>query len=147
MTSTAPAVIDALVALAAGTPSGVQALDGPATQDLQEDVVIIGWSGVQGEPILFNTLTQAQLAAEPDRESYDVLSAISCWRGITDFKTVRDRAYELLGELRAGLADDPSLGGAVMEARISAADLTQDQTEAGALAELRFTVHVDAYTT
>jgi hypothetical protein len=145
MTSTVPAAIDALVALWRGALDGVQVADGEPIE-IENDLLVVGFIDVPGEAAVTSTRTREQLAAEPDRESYDITCLASSFSGVTDFKTVRDTAYGLVNTAAAALAGDDTLDGLVMQSRITADDLIQEQTEKGAVATVRFTVHVDAYT-
>ncbi|WP_395109785.1 hypothetical protein [Actinomadura sp. SCN-SB] len=142
--STVPAALDALVSgLTAAVPD-VQISDGqPITTEV--DVICIGFSGVAGEPGVESTRTREQLAREPDRESYDISCLASTFSGDTDAKAVRDRVYELLQAVADYLALNPTLGGVVMQTRLSAETYTPWQTDEGAIADIRFVIHVDAF--
>lgn len=143
--STVPAVLDVLVAGFTSALPGVQVVDGqPITTD--GDVVCVGFSGLAGEPAVESTRTREQLAVEPERESYDITCLASSWDGGTDARVVRDRAYELLDAVASWVAADRTLGGLVLSTRLSAESLIQEQTDQGAAATVRFTVHVDAFT-
>ncbi|WP_242890265.1 hypothetical protein [Actinomadura litoris] len=143
--STVPTALDALVTgLTAALPD-VQVVDGQPVST-EGDVICIGFGGVPGEPAVESTRTREQLAREPDREQYDIACLASSWSGDTDAKTVRDRAYELVDAAADVLAADDTLGGVVMEARITTDSLTQEQTAEGAVATVRFIVHADAFT-
>jgi hypothetical protein len=144
MTSTIPAVLDHLVARWTALLDGVQVVDGePITTE--KDVVCVGFTGDQGDPGVENTRTREQVAASPDRESYDVYCAIQVRRGSTQTSTVRDRAYAILGRLDADLAADQTLAGLAGLARLTSESLVQEQTDKGAMGTVRFTVHVDAF--
>lgn len=145
MISTVPAVLDALAARWAAALPDVQVSDGQPVAT-ENDLIAVGFNEVPGEPAVNSTRTREQLAAEPDRESYDVSCIASTFDGGTEFKPIRDRVYELVNAAATDLAEDDSLGGLVMQARVTADDLIQEQTEAGAVATVRFTVHVDAFT-
>ncbi len=149
--STIPACLDALVALARAALPDARVSDGQPFE-LALDMICIAFTGVRLEPSVYSTLTQEQMATDPSRESYDVVSLASSLRGdVTETgdvpaKPVRDRVFELVGAIAARLALDPTLGEVVMRARLSVVDFVQMQTDEGAAATLRFTVHVDAYT-
>jgi hypothetical protein len=145
MISTVPAVLDALTSRWAAALPDVQVADGQPL-DTQDDLIAVGCHDVPGEPAVDSTRTREQLAAEPDRESYDVSCLASSYSGVADFKTVRDRVYELANAAAAALADDDTLGGACMSARLISGDLIQERTDQGVVATVRLTVHVDAYT-
>lgn len=145
MISTVPTVLDALVALWSAALPGVQVADGQPL-DMQNDLIAVGFHDVPGEPAVNSTRTREQLAAEPDRESCDVSCLASSYSGVADFKTVRDRAYELVNAAASALADDDTLGGIAMDARLTSDDLIQERTENGVFATVRMVVHVDAFT-
>jgi len=143
--STVPGVLDALVALWGQALPGVQVADGEPV-NVADDVLVVGFTGVPDEPAVTSTRTREQMAAQPDRESYDITCLASSWSGTTEFKPVRVRAYELLSAAAGALAADPSLGGLVLQTRLSTEDVIQSQTDKGAVVTVRFTVHVDAFT-
>lgn len=149
--STIPAALDALVAAASQAWPDVQVLDGGPTTEVSDDVIAIGYSGSPSEADVRSTLTREQLDMQPDLESYDVSCMASAWRGDArrdgrpDAQTVRRRAFELLAGIRAELARDSRLGGAVMMARMSTLDMVADQTQAGPVCTVRFAVHIDAF--
>lgn len=149
--STVPAFLDAFVARAREALPDVQVIDShPGNRfAIEDDVIIVGFTGTPGEPAVTDTRTQEQVTRDPDRESYDVTSIVSAGTGDSDdvaVKEVRDRAYAFLGALARMLAGDPTLGGVVMSARITQDGLMQAITDMGAVATLQVTVHVDAYT-
>lgn len=145
-TSTIPACLDALVQAARSALPGVQVLDGQPAEELQPDVVMIGFTGQPSEAAITSTLTREVYARSPDREQYDIACLASSWRGDTDPKVVRDRAFELLDAVAGVLATDQTLGGAVLRARLSAEAVVPEQTTDGATCTVAFTVHVDAFT-
>lgn len=140
--STAPAVLDALVAGLTTAVPDVQVTDGQPIVTA-DDVICVGFGG-EGEPAVESTRTREQLTLEPDRESYDITCLASSWTGATAVRPVRARAYELLEAVAAYLLANPRVGG-VLSARLSAERLIQEQTENGAAATVQFTVHVDAF--
>lgn len=145
MTSTIPSVLDALVARWTALLDGVQVVDGePITTE--KDAVCVGFTGDQGDPGVENSLTREQLTITPDREQYDVYCAVQVRRGGTDMKKVRDRAYAIIDNLSSDLAADHTLGGLVGIARVTSEALIQEQTDKGAMATIRFAVHIDAFT-
>lgn len=150
--STIPVALDALVAVAERAWPDVQVLDGGPTTEVQSDVIAIGYSGSVTDPDVRSTLTREQLDMQPNLERYDVACMASAWRGDArrggkpDARTARLRAFELLAGIRRELAGDPRLGETVMMARLSTLDMIADQTNAGPVCTLRFTVHIDAFT-
>jgi hypothetical protein len=150
--STIPAALDALVALAQSAWPDVQVLDGGPTVQIEDDVICIGYSGSTEDPDVRSTLAREQLDMQPDLERYDVMCMVSAWRGDAHdaddqpaARSTRTRAFELLAGLRAGLAEDSRLGGAVMMARMSTLDMIADQTPAGPVCTIRCVVHIDAF--
>lgn len=113
-----------------------------------DDIVCIAFTGEPGEAAVTSNREQEQGHTAPDRESYDVQCLSSSWRGQDDAtaQEVLDRAYEMVNALAAELAADATLGGAVGRTWISTDALAQAQTERGAVATVRFTVHVEAFT-
>lgn len=143
--STVPAAIDALVAAIAAALPGVQVVDGQpiATED---DVIAVAFTGLPGEAGVEMRRAQADLSYGSDQESYDIVCLASAWTGGTDPKKVRDRAYELIEAVAAEVARDRTLGGTVAQAGLSTDSFAQEQTTKGAVATVRFVVHVEAFT-
>jgi hypothetical protein len=146
--STIPACLDALVAAATRALPNVMVVDGqPAIGQDADDIVLIGFTGEPGDTAVESTRSQQQGTTDPDRESYDITCLASSWAGSEDDpKVVRDRAYELVNGIAAELAAAPTLGGAVGRTRISTNAFAQGQTDRGAVAVVRFVVHVEAFT-
>lgn len=147
--STIPACLDALVAAARRALPGpdVQVTDGQPVDDISDDIMCIGFTGDPDDVAVQSTRTQRQGTPDPDRESYDITCLASSWAGQEhDPKPVRDRAYGLVNALAAELASDPTLGRAVGRCRISTDSFAQGQTDRGAVAVVRFVVHVEAFT-
>ncbi|RBQ21619.1 hypothetical protein DP939_02600 [Spongiactinospora rosea] len=156
--STVPACLRALVAAAerAVPPRIVRGREVPVTVVLgqpnvgqmdSDEMVLIAFTGEPGDPGVTSNRTQPQGVTAPDRESYDVICLATSWHGHDDQPLpVLDRTYEMVNALAAELAADGTLGGVVGRTRISTDQLVQVQTEQGAVALLRFTVHVEAFT-
>lgn len=145
--STIPAVLDALVALTGQVLPAAQIFDGPPTEEMQGDLVLIGFAFPTGTPAVTDTHTRQQYASSPDTESYDVACMVCAWPGgDTDLKVARDRAFAMVNALGAGLAADPMLGGLVKRARISTDSYIPEQTTNGASVTVPVTVHIDANT-
>jgi hypothetical protein len=143
--STVPAVLTDLVARFAAALPDVRVVDGhpitPAT-----DMVAVGFTGESGEPAIESSRSREQASLDPDREAYTVTCWAYCLRGDTDPAAVRETVYGWLDTVAAELAADPTLGGLVGRTQLATETLTQDQTDKGAQAALRFTVSVDAWT-
>lgn len=145
--STVPACLSALVAAARRALPGVQVVDGQPSDDIDDDLLMVGFTGEPGEAAVTSTRAQQQGTPAPDRESYDVTCLAASWHGHHDDPVgVRVRAYELVNALAAELAADTTLGGTVGRSRISTDSFAQAQTERGATAVVRFVVHVEAFT-
>jgi hypothetical protein len=144
--STVPAVLDELVRLVRLALPGVEVIDGQPVRDTENDMVMVGFTGIPYEAAVESTLTREQMSATPDREQYDVTSLASSWPGgDVDPKPARDRAYVLVDAVASELARDQTLGGRVMSARVSTQGLAQGQSDRGAAATVRFVIHVDAF--
>jgi hypothetical protein len=141
--STIGPVLDALVALARTALPQVQVFDGPPTEEMRGELVMIGWGGPD-QPGVTSTRSRQQYATAPDTESYDVACLLCCWLGESDLKAARDGVMALLDALGAALAANPRLGGLVKRCRISAETYVPEQTTDGAAATLLVTFHVDA---
>jgi hypothetical protein len=122
-------------------------LDGGPHRDTEKDVVCIGFTGTPGVAAVEDTRSREGLATKPDREQYDVTCLASSWRGEErDAKVVRDAAYALVDAIAEDLAKDQRLGGLVLRANLTTSMFAQEQTSKGAVATLRFIVHIDAFT-
>ena len=149
----APDVIDALLLrfaassdLGAAVPP-VQVFDGPTVIDESSpEVLMVGWSGADGEESDAESTMSPDGLATTDREVCTVRCAISVLNGSTDMALPRARAYELLRFAGAALAADRSLGGTVLRAMITSVAYTPRQTTRGAQVDLVFTVECDAFT-
>lgn len=145
--STISVVLDALVALTKRVLPDSQVFDGPPTEEMQADLVMVGFAYPPGTPAVTDTRTRQQYANSPDTESYDVANLVCAWPGgETDLKTARDRAFAMVDAIAAGLAEDPLLGGLVKRARLSADSYVPEQTTSGAAVTVPVTIHIDANT-
>ena len=146
-TSRLPAAMDALVAAFNAAPelAGVTVRDGPsASQATVREVISVGYTGAEGESDADSQLTTEGLG-DPSREQFSIRCAAAALRGTTDLPAARQRAYELLSAAGAAIAQDRTLGGAVMRALVGSHSLTQGQTADGAQAVVVFEVSCDAY--
>lgn len=145
--STIPAVLDALVAVARTALPDGQVFDGPPTEEMQGDLVMIGFAYPPGTPAVTESRTQRQYAPSPDAESYDVANLFCAWPGgDTNLKAARDRAYAMIDAFADGLATSPLLDGLVMDVRLSAGSYIPEQTTSGAAVTVPVTVHIEAVT-
>lgn len=151
--STIPAVLDALVQRWTLALPGAQVSDGQPL-DHADAMVMVGFTGTPGDEAISSELTIEQMAASPNREQYTIACIASSWKGAEeDVKPVRDSAFALLDAIAADLADDQTLGGLVMRARLSVAGYIQYQTvpededsAGGVSGDIRFTISIDAFT-
>src|SRR5690606_16323540 len=93
--TTVPGVIDALLAALHGHPdrAGVTVMDGPPVRTLDyEDVIIVGFRGMPGEPGVTADRAEADLGGRTDRETYILWSMLSTTSGDTDLGPLRARA-------------------------------------------------------
>lgn len=114
-----------------------QPLDRPSAPDL----IVIGYSGDEGSAV---THTETGYLGSSS-QSFDVANMVSVLRGDPDIDDAIDRVDEILDAYRAELLRDPTLGGVVTMAELTSFELTPLQVTAGALAEMPFTVHVEAF--
>lgn len=142
--SSAPAAIDGLLAALRAAPvlEDVTIVDGQPLQ-LDPDMICVGYSpdrmGVESD--------ETPAGLQSGRESYGITCLASAWRGEeTDPKAVRDIAFGMVAKVRAELARDPKLGGAVVNARLEFLDLDQEQTQSGPSATIQFVVRCQAFT-
>jgi hypothetical protein len=147
VTSTVPAVLERLVALARAALPDVEIWDGQPVRDVADEVLLIGFNGEPGEESVIDTRARQGLSPDPDRENYEITCLASSWKGrVDDMQPVRERAYELVDAFNLELMRDPRLGDRVLSSRVSAVGMTQMQTEDGAVATVRFVVIVSAFT-
>lgn len=145
--STVPAVLDALAAIARAALPGGQVFDGPPTEEMQGDLVMVGFAYPPGTPAVTESRVQRQYAASPDAESYDVANLFCAWPGgDNDLKAARDRAFAMIDAFAEGLATSTLLDGLVMDARVSAGSYIPEQTTSGAAVSVPVTVHIEAVT-
>lgn len=147
--STVPLVLAELVDRFTKRLTHVSVSDGQVLppRDVEPLILCIGFSGDPGEPVVENTRTIAQMTTDPKRESYGITCLASSWRGNEpDAQKVRDEAYGILDEVSEELARDHTLGGLVMMSRLHTDSFSQAQTNMGAVATIRFVIHIDAMT-
>lgn len=122
--------------------ASAKVVDGPATPNVQGDVV---WVGITpDEPNTDASDDIAGLAA--NRESFDVSCLARSWSGSADVAAQRTRTYALITGVRSALADDITLGGAVTRARFAGSLYQPYYTEQGQLVvDVVFRIRVDAF--
>lgn len=151
-TSRVPDAIDALVDMctAASALADVTVSDGPPLSDLaDEQQLSIGWS-----PDVTNAATITQDFASAGARRRDEDFAVSCYAevrsGDIDMRAVRRAVFNLVAVVEQSLRatdeepEAPTLRGTVLWAHLTTGDLTQQQTDDGALAGLTFTISCHA---
>jgi hypothetical protein len=144
--STLPAALDALLqALGLALPDKVQLIDGqPIRTD--PDIIAIGFNGEPETEMITTTRRRADRGGRSDSETHDISCIASSWRGDTDPKLVRDRAFELIDLVAAELARDRTLDRTVARAYLTVSGVAPVQTTKGAMCTVRFTIRIDAFT-
>lgn len=142
--SAVPVVLDALVALFGARLAGTQVVDGPVTASIAGDVVAVGVTPEDSTDVQ-STEDIAGLGAV--QESFDVLCVARSWSGNDGVKAQRDRTYLLLAAVKAAVAADESLGGAVTRARFAGSTYNPWRTDTGQLVvDVTFRISVDTFT-
>lgn len=149
--SAVPAAIDALLTiLRTGIdPNELTVLDGPALNDVPDDVVFVGYGS--GEDAAVNLQQDfAYAGARRRNETFDIHGLIETRSGDTDMQPRRARAFAILGLIETALRatdaapEAPTLLGTVLWAHLTAGNLAQDQTADGAVVSLAWTVSCSA---
>ncbi len=141
--STIPVVLAGLVSLFKTASLGdVAVIDGPA-YDPPNNFLSVGWDR-SGQPAVVATNDLQDYGATTGLETYQVSSLLSFSYDDDEVTVVRERMFAAFEALSAAVAADPQLGGAAMLVRITSYDLTPILLEVGAVADLRFTVTVQA---
>jgi hypothetical protein len=148
--STVPDALAALVAALQAAPdlAGVGIVDGPVVANASaKEVITIGREDENTSTVAIEgEFTLDGMAVSPSREGYSINCGASVIKGSADIAGARTRAYELLAAVGGVLAADPTLGGAVMNARLGIHHLTQRATQRGIVASVAFAVDCDAFT-
>lgn len=142
-------MLTALFQLASNALTETQVTDGPPQppEYSSPDLLCIGFSGIEEDPVIEMNRNKAGLPNSPEREDYTIACLSSSWMGEqTDMRSVRERAYELIETFAEAIDKDHTLGGLVMRAWITSDQLIQAQTAKGAVATIRFEVNVNAFT-
>jgi len=114
--SAVPTAIDALVAeFTAGMP-GVQIVDGPPVVDVRGDVVGVGAVLDQELPLDLDSL-ESPAGLQAVRKQCTVTCLARSWSGNAAVKPQRDRTYGIVTQVRGLLRANPTLSGAVIQAR------------------------------
>lgn len=147
-TSRAPVVIDALVGLFDADPvlDGVKVVDGPiVTNDPLPEAVFVGYDGNpegDGEAVDFRQ-EWASIGQRAKDETFTVTCAVVVWRGSTEVKPIRDRAFALLAAIENSLRADPSLGQPPPTiVAFASGSLVQSQRQSGVEVRIPFQIAV-----
>jgi hypothetical protein len=149
MQTSVPAAIAVLLDICRTAPGldGVLVIDGPPVGDMSDaDLIAIGWS--PGSDTAGAELQQdfAYAGARSRDEDFTVTGWIESWSGDDQVEPRRVRAFELLGVLETALRASgpnptaPTLGGAVLWAHLTRAQLQQFSTDQGIRAGIAFTI-------
>ncbi|MEU0831296.1 hypothetical protein [Streptomyces sp. NPDC005969] len=147
-TSAVPAAIDALLAILRAAPAlaEVRIVDGPPSVNLTErHRIYVGWSPGAEQAV---DITQgfASAGARTRDEDFSIACYAETRAGDKDMTLRRTMAFQLLAAVEDSLraTNDaptaPTLSGTVQWAHLTAGSLVQEQSDAGALAGLSFTV-------
>lgn len=149
-TSVIPAVIDYLVthATTALSASSVIVYDGFGTSDEPGDFLMIGVDDPESVNTAFSADSVQQWAhanyTARDEEG-DVTCAALSWNGDCDQKAARDAVFAITAALENLLRADPTLAGAVLWSSYgTSTQLTQNQSNDGAMSLVVFKVHFRA---
>lgn len=140
-TTRVPAVIDALMARLTARLSDTDVLDGPPRQqELQPDVVIIGYPGQDGLS-WDNTLERQPGLGNRLAETFEINCIVSSISGDEAMKPRRDRCLQLLAQISDALQEDRALGGVCDVVTLGpSAPGTQAQTPDGSVCEVLFAI-------
>lgn len=123
-------------------PADVYVVKGPAF-DPPPNFLAVGWDR-SDQPGITASNENADASGMRGVETFDVSSLLSYSYDANNIDTALDLIMATFEALTGALAVDRTLGGAVMNARISEYELTPILTEMGAVMDLRFTTHVQA---
>jgi hypothetical protein len=147
-TSAVPVAVDALLSILGAAPglSGVQVIDGPPVGDMSAtEFLAVGWQPESEESVQMVQDFNAAGARTRD-EDFTILCWAESWTGDRSMPARRTRAFELLAAveqaIRASGASPtaPTLGGAVLWAHMTGAQLRQANTDQGVRVGIAFTV-------
>lgn len=141
--SAIPAVINALVTVLRAAPEmdGVQIVDGHPNEDVNPDVVVVGFSPDRSSA----EMTRNPAGLKGDREQFVLVGLASSWRGDEDLRIVRERAFTFITGLNEVLKQDQTLGGACTRARLAVSSYVGEQTTKGPVATVEWELTVDAF--
>lgn len=136
--------IAALVAkFTAASPAGFQVLDGGVVATDDAFLLVGGSDSDASDDITLSIPLTDHISRV---QTFDVTCVVSVWVGDANVAVPRGRALDLFDGYRAALRADPTLGRAVIQARITSAGVNQGVSGEGAVATVTFTVNVTVST-
>lgn len=145
--TSAPEVVDALIALWSRTAGIPKVLSGPTVSNIPKSALHVA-ADFAGDAIIGATITGDSAWASLGNYAQDEIFTIPCvvfvWQGRTDEVAVRSAAFAVFRSAQAAVRLDPSLGlpTGVIRALVNRWALTTSQAEGGAIASVSFTVEV-----
>ena len=144
--STLPTVSTALVAALDGVLPAGTVRKGPRVGPGSAEAVTVRFQ-TEDTPTANGRFSAEGMGVAPSREQYTIGCAATVRKGAGDVDAATSRAFELLAAVGAALAADPTIGGAVLSARLGEWELSETQgAKTGATAVLLFDVDIDAFT-
>ena len=153
--STAPAAMAGLVTLVGGRVAALvipvggtrpQVKDGAQVSSAgTKEAIDIGYQDEDNAAVEW-VIDPDESTTAADLEHYTINCAVRILKA-RDMIAARNRAFELLAVVGGAIKTDPTLGGAVMTARITSYSLEPVQSLGGALAPILFGVTCTAWTT
>lgn len=148
-TSVVPALIDAMVSTFTSAITGATVYDGTGTSDDPGDYLMIGVDDPDSPSPAVSADVQQQWA-NVNYLARDEVGEITCaalsWNGDGNTKAARDAVYAILAAVENALRSNPSLGLAnlLWTSFGTSQQLTQLQSDSGAMALVIFRVHFEA---
>lgn len=112
--------------------------------DPRRRFLAVGWDN-SDQPAVHVARSIVNAAGTQNSESVDVSNVLSVWAGNEVGAEVEAEAFAAFDTFDAALAADLSLGGVVMIATVSTFEYSPMSAAEGQLAQIRFTVHVEAW--
>lgn len=138
--SAVPLAIDALVSrFTARFGRTVQVVDGPVPVDIKGDAIAVGLAPLEPADV---ESTEEPAGLSVVRETFTVLCLARSWSGDRDIKPQRDRTYRLIDGVKGELRSDPTLGGAVVQARFAGSTYTPWRENALLVVDVPFRVSI-----
>lgn len=141
--SAVPAALDGLVDLFTRDRVSKQVVDGPTAQDIKGDVVAVGVSPLEPADV---ESSETPAGPRSVSETFDVVCVARSWSGNDSLKAQRTRTYALISAVKKSLKDNPTLGGAVFDARFVGSSYLPWRTDQGQLVvDVPFRIRVRAF--